>query len=184
MDEKFRAEKERAACRRARSDAVRFDLNADFRGRYSDWASASEFFVGDSSNTLKSSSSSSTSGEESGWVFSSPDGDDTGSKDFRVGCDFLGFGVKGVKGVSNEESVFVVYESSRDGMELTEAVRENGDPTLLSARETSSMSESSGALSSRSKGLLPRLRLNSFSASGDCSVTGSTVIPFSGCARR
>jgi hypothetical protein len=87
-------------------------------------------------------------------------------------------------GVSTEDSVFAVKEPSKDGTESREAVRENGDPELLSPRETLSMSRSSGALNSKSRGLLPRFKLNSFSASCDRSITDSTVILFSAFARR
>jgi hypothetical protein len=85
IDEKFRFENERAAWRKARNDAVRFDLKADFSGRK---GNLELFLSGASSllpNTLKSSSSTSISGEDRGWFSSSPGGDETGSRERRVG---------------------------------------------------------------------------------------------------
>jgi hypothetical protein len=85
-------------------------------------------------------------------------------------------------GVSTEDSVLIVKESSRDGIDSTDTVRvERGDPI-----DTSSISESSGALSNMSIGLRPddKLLLNSFSECCDCAIIDSTVILFSECARR
>jgi len=84
MDEKFRFEKERAAWRKARNDAVRFDLKADFSGSK---GNREVFLPGSSSlapNTLKSNASTSHS-RERGWLSDTPGGEDTGSSDRRVG---------------------------------------------------------------------------------------------------
>jgi hypothetical protein len=66
MEGKFNDEKDRAAWRKARSEAVRLDLKADFKGLNGDLIPPSRPCVGDLSNTLKSNSSISTSGLDNG----------------------------------------------------------------------------------------------------------------------
>jgi hypothetical protein len=66
MEGKFSEEKDRAACRKARSEAVKLDLKADFKGVNGNLVPVSRFCVGDLSNTRKSSSSISTSGLDNG----------------------------------------------------------------------------------------------------------------------
>lgn len=64
IDVKFRFENDLAAWRKARNEAVRFDLNAALKGdreTFLSWVSALS-----SSKTLKSNCSTATSGDESG----------------------------------------------------------------------------------------------------------------------
>ena len=81
--------------------------------------------------------------------------------------------------MSTEGNVSVPNESAREGIDSIDTVRvESADPSVLSLIEMSS-SRSSGALRSRSNGLLLRLRLSSFSDSCARSMMASTVILFS-----
>lgn len=179
IEGKFMLENERAAWRRARREAVKFDLNADFRGRTGTLISALlSLGSGEPWKTRKSNSSTSIrgvrGGAESGCSSRCPGGDETGSSERRVGVDFRR--LEGAYGDSIDDSVSVVKESAREGMDSTDTVRvESADPMLLSDGETSSHSSSSGALNSTSKGLLSNVKLSSFSDSCDRSIMDSTV---------
>jgi hypothetical protein len=178
IDEKFRLEKERAAWRKARSEAVKFDLKADLSGVK---GSREIFLPGTSSlppKTLKSSSSSSFSGEDRGWLSCSPGGEETGSRERRVGWRFRLLG--GVCGDSNEESVSVVNELLSDGMDSIEIVLfESTDSDMLSQMDVSSDSKSSGAINRISMGPLLSFKLSSFSDSCALPMMDSSVILFS-----
>lgn len=165
MEGMFIEEKERAAFRRARRLAVKFDLKADLIG----WkASLIPLFFsslsGEESNTLKSSSSKSDARRERGCCSNSPGGEDTGVKELLVGL-ILRPRVT-LCGLSTEENVSVENESVREGTDSQETVRvDNGDAIVLSPMDRLSSSMSSGGLNSTSSGPLMKLRLSSFSDS-------------------
>lgn len=86
IDGMFMLPKERAAFRRARRLEVKLDLKADLKGRKA--SLIPPFFSsvsGEGSNTLKSSSSVSSSCD-SGCSSLFPGGEDTGVSDLLVGC--------------------------------------------------------------------------------------------------
>jgi hypothetical protein len=86
IDGIFMFEKERAAFRRARRLEVKLDLKADLKGRKA--SLIPPFFSsvsGEESNTLKSSSSVSSS-IDNGCSSRFPGGEDTGVSDLLVGC--------------------------------------------------------------------------------------------------
>jgi hypothetical protein len=178
IEGKLRFEKERAAWRRARNDAVRLDLKADFSG-----LKGESFFSGAtslSSKTLKSNCSMLGACNDNGWssAVSEPGGDDTGVRERRVGRTL--FLLPGVWGVPNEESVSVAYELHSEGMDSRETVLvESTEPIVLSQSDISSDSRSSGAIKRISNGLLLSVKLNSFSDSCALSIMDSTVILFS-----
>lgn len=119
IDGMFMFEKERAAFRRARRLEVRLDLKADLKGRKA--SLIPPFFSsvsGEASNTLKSSSSVSSS-TDSGCSSLFPGGEDTGVSDLLVGCILRP--LTGVWGVPTDESVSVEKESVNDGIDCTDS---------------------------------------------------------------
>lgn len=147
MDEKLMVEKDLAADRKARNEAVRLDLKAYLRGLNC----SNKCGVCSSSSSMDSGSASSISASVSGLEArgcsrSSPGGERTGSKDRRIG-DILrprNDGL-GLPGVSTDEMPSVTYDSPSDGIESIDMVRvDRAEPTLQSLTEISSSANSSG----------------------------------------
>ena len=146
MDEKLMVEKDLAADRKARKEAVRLDLKACFRGLNC----SNRCGVCSSSSSMDSGSAASinaSSGLDArGCTRSSPGGESTGSKDLRIGDILLprkdGLGLPGV---STDEIPSVTYDSPSDGIESIDMVRvDKAEPTLQSLTEMSSSANSSG----------------------------------------
>jgi hypothetical protein len=66
IEERFNEEMDRAADRKARKEAVKLDLNADFKGLNGNRIPDSRSCFGDSSKTLKSNCSIPIRGPDSG----------------------------------------------------------------------------------------------------------------------
>lgn len=66
IEERFNEEMDRAADRKARKEAVKLDLNADFKGLNGNRIPDSLSCLGDSSKTLKSNCSIAIRGPDSG----------------------------------------------------------------------------------------------------------------------
>lgn len=160
-----RLERDRAADLMARKDAVRFDLNADFLD-ITVVLTIDALSLERSSKTRKSISSISISDIDKGSSGASPS--DTTDSNRLVGGIFLPRGL----GVITEPAIGEAsIESVRDGTEST--LRARDDSTSLPASVSSS--KSSGGLRSKSRGLLPIDKLNSFSETLVCFKTASTV---------
>lgn len=183
IDGKLRFENDRAAERRARNDAVRFDLNADFSGLRGcrDACSHSSSILLSSKTPKprpKSSTSTTIAGADSGWSGNLPGGEETGSRERRVGRALRL--LAGMWVVSSDETVSVENDSLSDGIDSKDTVRvERTDPRALSHKDKSSSSRSSGGVSNKSRGPLLKVKLSSFSDSCDLSMIDSTVILFS-----
>lgn len=151
-----RLEIDLAADRRARSDAVRFDLKADFCRGAGKISTFSLPLPSGFLKTLKSSSSISSTGSNNGWsAMLSPGGEEIGSS-FRVGKDRLPR-EDGVTGNPGGSEASPMEPSMREGTESVDNVRPDrydGDPVSLS--KGSASVRSSGGLNSKSIGLLPR----------------------------
>jgi len=145
-----------AADRRARSDAVRFDLKADFCRGAGKVSTFSLPLPSGFLKTLKSSSSMSSTGSDNGWsAILSPGGEEIGSS-FRVGKERLPR-EDGVTGNPGDSEASPIEPSIREGTESVDNVRldrYDGDPVSLS--KVSASVRPSGGLNSKSIGLLPR----------------------------
>ena len=132
----------------ARSDAVKFDLNADF---FLGLGSSSTGSLSESAKTLKSNSSTSTSMSDKGCsVTFSVGGEKIGSC-FLAGLMRLARNC-GVRGKPSEgEASDPELLSTRDGVDSVEVVLYDGEPLSLSASSISS--SSSGGLRRRSNGV-------------------------------
>lgn len=173
IDGKLMLEKDLAADRSARSDAVRLDLNtarSGLKGREDDESVSA---TSASCNETKSSSSKSTALTASGCSSVVSDGERTGSRVLRIGLAILlrAEGL-GLRGDSIDDTISVTKESPKDGIESAEMVLVMAEPILAI-----SSSKLSGGDSNRSMGLpLLKVRLSSFSESCRCPLmTSSTV---------
>jgi hypothetical protein len=155
-----------AADFKAFSDAVRFDLNADFR-------EGNDFFMPDSgpspsagiAKTLKSSCSMSSSISERGCSNAFPPRDGPNGSILLVGIGFLPREL-GVVRDASDGLLSPGEPLSRDGMDSLEIVLdEKYDSWQTSLLTSSSSNSSAGGLSKRSIGLFPKDKLNSFSDS-------------------
>lgn len=171
-----RLEKDLAAERSAFRDAVRFDLNADLRT-----GSPRSIVFGcdviprlfcDRSNTRKSSSSISISGEDNGWSSAvNPDCEDIDCS-LLDGMDLLPLGGVIIDPKVGEASL--MESPSKDGIDSLESVlvdMTDSRPVSLSVISSSS----SGGLNSRSNGLFPYDMLSVFSSMKPCWSIASTV---------
>lgn len=110
-----------------------------------------------------------------------PGGENTGSRDFRIGLNLRPRNGLGVLGVSKEERVSLANESPKEGIESIDIVLvEREQPMLHSLTLSSSvMIMSSGGDKRTSSGLLLKVQLSSFSEFCWLSIISATVIVFS-----
>ena len=173
-----RLENDLAANLRAFKEAVKLDLNADFRLGISSstsvsWPSLSCAF----SKTLKSNSSKSISDPDldRGWSCAalSPGGDES-ENNLRVGKDLLPRdGVMSELRDSDDPLIELLSKDGIDSLDMVLVDASEALPACISRR--SSWSNSSGGVRRTSIGLLPKAMLNSFSETSLWSIIDSTV---------
>lgn len=169
-----RDEKDLAAALTAFNEAVKFDLNANFRcGNPTSTAFLLSCFSCGLSKTLKSNSSKPRPAVDNGSSNTgSPGGDINGIR--RLRGDLLPREV-GVTSELQEIEDSLKELSSREGMDSLDIVLEDRIDSLPFSLPIGSSSNSSGELSRKSNGLRPRDMLNSFSETSVFSIIESTV---------
>lgn len=170
-----RDENDLAADLKAFKEAVKFDLNADFLlGGSGPAGRLLCSFAGGSSKTLKSSSSKSKPATDNGSMASgSPVGDRSGCN-LLLGYDLLPREL-GVMTELKEGEDSSMDASSREGIDSLDIVLEDMMDSLPFSLPHRSSSNSSGAPSRKSSGLLPSDMLSSFSETSVFCKMESTV---------